>query len=183
LTLLADSSKMLFKYRRSGEKAPFRFASGFLPTENICSNTQKAVIWWPVNGSNRRPYFFAKERQMRKTYLISTSIGSLGETIRNIVTPEKVLRNYWKANGLAISLRLGGKRMTVDSIISRLTQYSSWLFSRNWERWEILTIAIVALALILLVGRTRRKARINKKHIQHYTPIIGSRLAHHGARH
>ena len=73
--------------------------------------------------------------------------------------------------------------MTIDSIISRLTQYSSWLFSRNWERWEILTIAIVALALILLVGGARRKARIKTRPIQQYTPTIGIRLAHRGARH
>jgi len=73
--------------------------------------------------------------------------------------------------------------MTVDSIISRLTQYSSWLYSRNWERWEILTIVIVALVLILLVARARRKARINTRHIRQYTPTIGIRLAHRGARH
>ena len=71
----------------------------------------------------------------------------------------------------------------VNSIISRLTQYSSWLFSRDWERWEILTIAIVALVMILLVGRARRKARINTRYIPHYTPTIGIRLAHRGARH
>jgi len=74
--------------------------------------------------------------------------------------------------------------MTVlDSIISRLTQYSSWMFSRHWQGWEILTIAIVALALILLVARARRKARINRRHTQQYAPIIGIRLAHRGARH
>ncbi len=77
--------------------------------------------------------------------------------------------------------------MTVDSIISRLTQYSSWLYSRNWEGWEILTIAIVALALVLLVARARRKARINKRvktrYIHQYAPTIGIRLAHRGARH
>jgi hypothetical protein len=75
---------------------------------------------------------------------------------------------------------------TVDSIISRLTQYSSLLFSRNWERWEILTIAIVALVLLLLVLRAWRKTRIstiNSRHMYQYTPIIGSRLAHPGARH
>ena len=73
--------------------------------------------------------------------------------------------------------------MTVDSIISRFNQYSSWLFSRNWERWEILTIAIVALALILLAARARRQTRINRRYIPQYTPTIGIRLAHRGARH
>jgi ABC-type Mn2+/Zn2+ transport system permease subunit len=70
----------------------------------------------------------------------------------------------------------------VNSIISRLTQFSSWLFSRNWERWEILTIAIVALFSFLLVLKARRKARINTRYIPQYTPTIGIRLAHRGAR-
>ena len=70
----------------------------------------------------------------------------------------------------------------VNSIISRLTQFSSWLFSRQWERWEIVTI-VVALVLLLLVLRARRKARINTRYIPRYTPTIGIRLAHRGARH
>ena len=71
----------------------------------------------------------------------------------------------------------------VNSIISRLTQFSSWLFSRNWERWEILTIAVVALALVLLVARARRKTRIRTRYIPQCAPTIGIRLAHRGARH
>jgi ABC-type Mn2+/Zn2+ transport system permease subunit len=72
----------------------------------------------------------------------------------------------------------------VDSIISRLTQFSSWLFSRHWERWELLTIAIVALFLLLLVLRARRKAKINTtRYMPRYTPTIGIRLAHRGAKH
>jgi type II secretory pathway component PulF len=73
--------------------------------------------------------------------------------------------------------------MTIDSFMSRLTQYFSLLYSRHWERWEIMTIAGVALALILLVAIARRKTRIKTRYIHHYTPVIGSRLAHHGARH
>jgi len=73
--------------------------------------------------------------------------------------------------------------MTIDSIISRLTQYSSLLYSRHWERWEIMTIAGIALALILLVAIARRKTSINARRIQNYTPTIGIRLAHRGARH
>jgi len=73
--------------------------------------------------------------------------------------------------------------MTVDSIIRRLTQYFSWLYSRHWERWEILTIAGIAIALILLVAIARLKMRIKTRHIHRYTPVIGIRLAHRGARH
>jgi hypothetical protein len=71
----------------------------------------------------------------------------------------------------------------VNSIVSRLTHFSSWLISRGWERWEILTVAIVALFLLLLVLRAWRKARIKTRYIPQYTPIIGIRLAHRGARH
>jgi len=73
--------------------------------------------------------------------------------------------------------------MAVDSIISRLTRYSSWLYSRHWEGWEILTIAVVALALILLLARARRKARFNTRRMFPYRPIIGIRLAQGRARH
>jgi hypothetical protein len=68
----------------------------------------------------------------------------------------------------------------VDSIVSRLTRFSSWLFSRHWERWEILIIiAFFALFLLLLVLRTMRKAKINaKSYTPQYTSTIGIRLAH-----
>ena len=71
----------------------------------------------------------------------------------------------------------------VDSIISKFSEYSSWLYSRNWERSEILIIAIVALFLLFLVLRARRKARVRTRYIPQFTPTIGIRLAHGGARH
>lgn len=74
----------------------------------------------------------------------------------------------------------------VDSIISRLNQFSSWLISRQWEREEILITAIVALFLLLLVLRARRKARTRIRYAPpRYAPrtTIGIRLAHPGARH
>lgn len=74
--------------------------------------------------------------------------------------------------------------MTIDSIISRLNQYSSWLYNRHWERWEILTIVIVALFLLLLVLRAKRKAKINTtRYMSRYTPVIGIRLVQGRARH
>ena len=74
----------------------------------------------------------------------------------------------------------------VDSIINRLTQFSSWLFSRQWEREEILITAIAALFLLLLALRARRKARTRIRYRPHrYAPrtTIGVRLAHPGAGH
>jgi len=70
--------------------------------------------------------------------------------------------------------------MTVDSIISRLTRYSSWLYNRNWERWEIVTIAIIALAVVFYVIAARRKARMQTRHKHQYRPVIGIKLAHRG---
>jgi len=73
----------------------------------------------------------------------------------------------------------------VNSIISRLTQLSSWLISRQWEREEILIIAIIALFLLLLALRARRKARTRIRYMPHrYVPrtTIGIRLANPAAR-
>ena len=76
--------------------------------------------------------------------------------------------------------------MTVlDSIKSKLTQLSSWLLSRQWEREEILITAIVALFLLLLVLRARRKAKARIRYRPHrYVPrtTIGVRLAQPAAR-
>ena len=74
----------------------------------------------------------------------------------------------------------------VNSIISKLSQFSSWLVSRQWEREEILITAIVALFLLLLVLRARRKARTRIRYRPHsYIPrtTIGIRLANPTARH
>lgn len=73
----------------------------------------------------------------------------------------------------------------VDSIISKLTQFSSRLFSRQWEREEILITAIVAFSLLLLVLVARRKAKTRIRYIPpSYVPrtTIGIRLANPGAR-
>jgi hypothetical protein len=70
--------------------------------------------------------------------------------------------------------------MTVESIISTFTRYSSWLYNRNWERWEIVTIAIIALAVVFYIIAARRKARIQTRHTHQYRPVIGIKLAHRG---
>ena len=72
----------------------------------------------------------------------------------------------------------------VDSIIDRLTWFFSWLFSRHWERWEILIIVIGALFLLLSVLRAMRKAKINSKsYIPQYASAIGIKLAHREVKH
>lgn len=50
--------------------------------------------------------------------------------------------------------------MTVESLVYRATQYISWLYQeREWARWELLTVALTVLVLLLLIGRLRRKAK------------------------
>ena len=52
--------------------------------------------------------------------------------------------------------------MTVESLMNTFTKYVSWLYSqREWARWELLTIALAAMVLLLfiLVHRRRAKAR------------------------
>ncbi len=74
----------------------------------------------------------------------------------------------------------------VNSIISKLNQFSSWLLSRQWERQEILIIALVAFSLLLLVLVARRKARTRIRYMPHsYVPrtTIGIRLANPATRH
>jgi hypothetical protein len=73
----------------------------------------------------------------------------------------------------------------VDRIVSKLTRFSSWLISRQWEREEILIAVAIALFLLLLVLRTRRKAKTRIRYVPpSYTPrsTIGVRLTNPAAR-
>ena len=52
--------------------------------------------------------------------------------------------------------------MTIDGIINKLSEFSSWLYHRRWERWELLAIAIVVLAIIILKVRAYLKLSVDK---------------------
>ena len=53
--------------------------------------------------------------------------------------------------------------MTVESLMNTFSQYVSWLYSgREWARWELLTLAITALVLVLFILVQRRKAKTKK---------------------
>ncbi|MHC4556450.1 MAG: hypothetical protein ACYTBP_03120 [Planctomycetota bacterium] len=67
--------------------------------------------------------------------------------------------------------------MTVEGLINKLTEFCSWLYYRNWERWEQMAIAIVAVAVLLLIVRAKQKAWNVKKRIREHSPIIGIKLA------
>jgi peptidoglycan hydrolase CwlO-like protein len=70
--------------------------------------------------------------------------------------------------------------MTVESLMNRFTQYVSWLyFDREWAGWELQTMAITALVLLLFILIHRRKAkagRIVAKQIVERASTIGIKL-------
>ena len=70
--------------------------------------------------------------------------------------------------------------MTVESLMNRFTQYVSWLyFDREWAGWELQTIAVTALVLLLFILMQRRKAKTTKtvvKQIQKRASTIGINL-------
>ncbi|MHC4664855.1 MAG: hypothetical protein ACYS9T_02725 [Planctomycetota bacterium] len=51
--------------------------------------------------------------------------------------------------------------MTLHNMVSKITQFFSWLYyKREWATWELILMAIVALAiLIILIGHRKAKAR------------------------
>lgn len=80
--------------------------------------------------------------------------------------------------------------MTVESLMNTFTQYVSWLYSgREWARWELQTVAITAMVLLLLILVHRRKAKTKKigaMQIEKNSSIIGIKLdagkgAHQGS--
>ena len=80
--------------------------------------------------------------------------------------------------------------MTVESLMNRFTQYISWLyFEREWAGWELQTMAIAALVLLLFLLLHKRKAkagRVVAKQIEKRSSTIGVNLdadkgAHQGS--
>lgn len=80
--------------------------------------------------------------------------------------------------------------MTVESLMNTFTQYVSWLYSgREWARWELQTVAITALVLLLFILVHRRQAKARKtvaKQIEKRVSTIGIKLdagkgAHQGS--
>jgi len=70
--------------------------------------------------------------------------------------------------------------MTVESLMNTFTKYVSWLYSqREWARWELQTIAITALVLLLFILVHRRRAktrRIIEKQVVKKPSTIGTNL-------
>jgi hypothetical protein len=73
--------------------------------------------------------------------------------------------------------------MAVETLIDKVTEFFSWLYYRQWARWELMAVAITALVLLLLAGGARRRARANLKRLRERSPIVGINLAQRRARH
>jgi len=70
--------------------------------------------------------------------------------------------------------------MTVESLMNRFTEYVSWLyFGREWAGWELQTIAVTALILLLFILLQRRKAKAGRtvvKQIEKGSSTLGINL-------
>ena len=73
--------------------------------------------------------------------------------------------------------------MTVEGIIDRLREFFSLLYYRQWEKWELLAIAIAALVVLILMVRAHFKVAANAKRFRERSPIVGVRMAGHRRRH
>jgi hypothetical protein len=76
--------------------------------------------------------------------------------------------------------------MIVSSFVDRLNQFISWLSERQWAEWEILTIAVIALFVLLWIIRWQRKRAIRNIYDNQFlesTPVIGANLGAHKRSH
>jgi len=69
--------------------------------------------------------------------------------------------------------------MTLEGIISRLTQYASWLYYRQWDRWEVVWILAAVVVVLLLTRAARRRFTARARYLGEHSPIVGIGLASH----
>lgn len=73
--------------------------------------------------------------------------------------------------------------MAVERIINRLSGFFSELYYRQWERWELMAIAITAAVILIMIVRAHLKVAANERRLRERSPIVGVKMAHHGRRH
>ena len=73
--------------------------------------------------------------------------------------------------------------MTVEGIINRLSEFFSGLYYRQWERWELMAIAIAVSVVLILMIRAHFKVAADAKRFRERSPIVGVRMAGHGKKH
>lgn len=76
--------------------------------------------------------------------------------------------------------------MIVSSFIDRSGQFVSGLFQRQWAEWEIISIAITAVFVLLwIISRQRKRAirRVYENRFMESSPVIGLNLGTHKPSH
>ena len=75
--------------------------------------------------------------------------------------------------------------MIANSFVDRLNQLMLRLYDRQWAEWEILTIAITALFVLLWIIRRQRKRAVRSVYENRFmesSPVIGMNLGAHKRR-
>ncbi|MFH1715817.1 MAG: hypothetical protein ABIF19_00565 [Planctomycetota bacterium] len=70
--------------------------------------------------------------------------------------------------------------MTTEELVHRFGRYSSWLYYRQWQVWELLVIAVAGVLVLMAMVITRRKAVVKVSCLPERSPIIGVRLVERG---
>ena len=73
--------------------------------------------------------------------------------------------------------------MNIEHLINKLTEYFSWLYYRQWQNWEKLTIAIAAIILLIWILRAHQKTKAQKRHEHDHSSIVGNKLVEHKTKH
>lgn len=72
--------------------------------------------------------------------------------------------------------------MIESSLTDRLNQSISWLCERQWAEWEVLTIAITALFVLVWITRRQRRRSVRNIYENQFlesSPVIGMNLGVH----
>lgn len=72
--------------------------------------------------------------------------------------------------------------MIIGSFVDRLNQFISRLYERQWAEWEILTISITVLFVLVWITRRQRKRAVRSVYKDQFlesSPVIGVNLGYH----
>jgi len=70
--------------------------------------------------------------------------------------------------------------MTTEELVHIFVRYSSWVYYRQWQVWELLVIAVAGVLVLVLIVMARRKAAAQVSCLPEHSPVIGVRLLERG---